>query len=129
MKTITEIQNAAQEVASYIDLMRLPNKNEPIAKYASINMTGSKPQLKDDGFMMLSPKVVKQRKIAKTIVTYGLFPLTTALGIVNGMNATQKSGRVFNYGVAAASLLALGFNLHESRLEKKAPTLVFPNVK
>lgn len=127
MKNIQAILNAAKRTSEYVDLMRLPSANQDITRYATIKTTNKGPEVQDDGFTMFSPKMAKTDKL----VSLGMstfFPVVTVLGIVNGMNSTTRSGRIFNYGSSIISLSSTLYFMNKSRKYKQADTLIFPKV-
>ena len=127
MKNIQAILNAAKRTSEYVDLMRLPAANQDITRYATIKTTSKGPEVQDDGFTMLSPKMAKSDKI----VSYGMtafLPVVGLLGMINGMNSDNKSGRVFNYGASFIALSSSFYFLNKSRKYKQADTLIFPKV-
>jgi hypothetical protein len=126
---IRSILKAAQDTASYIDMMRMPTDNQPITKYATLKTSASgKPELQETGFTMLSPNQAKTDEMVTKTLGYGFFPVVFCLGVVNGMNASTKSGKIFNYSTSIISLISMRYYIGKNKSFVKAPTLIFPQV-
>ena len=128
MKKIQQILKAAKQTADYVDLMRLPSENEGVTKYASLVTTKKGPEVKESGFIMLSPSVARNERLVNYAMV-AFSPVVVALGVVNGLNATTRSGRLFNYGTSGVAVLSSLYFLNKTRQFAKAETLLFPKVK
>lgn len=126
---IATILKAASDTASYIEMMRMPSENQPMTKYATLKRTEKGPALKETGFTMLSPTQTRNDEIASSIMGYAFSPMVLCLGVVNGMNAQTKSGKVFNYSTSLIALISMGYYIGKHRKYKNAATLVFPKVQ
>lgn len=123
---IQKIMSAARETADYIDLMRLPSKNQPVTNYAQLEFTDGKPALKNSGFVMFSPKEAKRDKMASKFSAFIFSPAAMALSIVNGMSATTQAGKISNFVVFGLASANMGYHIYKNGKYKKAETLVFP---
>ena len=129
MKNIQKIMKAAQDTASYIELMRLPSPDEPITNYAQLNFKGDKPTLEDRGYVMFSPHEATWDRRATQFSAVVFSPAVLALSGINGINATTRMGKISNFSLFALALANLGYHSYKMRKYKKAGTLVFPGRK
>ena len=128
MSKIKQILKAAQQTADYVDLMRLPSAKQGVTKYAKLIPTKSGPEVQESGFVMLSPSMARNDQISNYVIGFAFAPVVTALGIVNGLNSSTRSGRLFNYGTSTVGALATLYFINKAREFSKAETLLFPQV-
>ena len=123
---IQKIMSAAKETADYIELMRMPSKNEAVTNYAQLEFSDGKPVLKDSGFVMFSPKEAKRDKMASKFSAFVFSPAAMALSVINGMNATTQAGKLTNFIVFGLASANMGYHMFKNGKYKNANTLVFP---
>jgi hypothetical protein len=126
MDNIQKIMKAAQDTASYIELMRLPSPKEPITNYAQLNFQGPKPTLQDQGYVMFSPDQARWDKRATQFSAVIFSPAVLILSGINGINANTRMGKMSNFTLFALALGNMGYHSYKMRNYQKAGTLVFP---
>jgi len=128
MNQIDDILKAAKKTSEHINQIRLPKENESITRYTQIVQSKNGPVLRETGVLMLNKKEVKIQKWQRRVMMYALLPTTAILGVVNGLNSTNRSGKLFNYGSSILSGLMFGYYSTEQQKIKNSEILVFPKV-
>jgi hypothetical protein len=128
MSRINSILQAANQTSQYIELMRLPEKQQAITKYSALAFEKGKPVLKNTGFVMMNKT---QSSIDKTVAFasgYVLGPLVLAKGLFD-MKKQSEAGFLqegLTYGTIGAGAIWTAVGIYKSMCYSKSETLVFP---
>ena len=124
MSTIKDLIQAASDTSEYVDLMRMPSRNQNITKYAAIKFNGMKPELKDTGFRMISKSQnIKDNAMAVASV------LASPFMLMSGFKEVRSNQRVLGGSKFLIGSVLLINGAGRFLSNKKAKTLVFPKGK
>ena len=129
MSRINRILEAANQTSAYIELMRLPQKNQSITKYSALEFSNGKPVLKNTGFVMMNRTQSSIDKNLSFASGYIFGPLTLIKGIMDMKNKSSSDGIIkegLTYGTIGAGLIWTGLGIYKSMCYSKSETLVFP---
>ena len=124
MSKMSEILNAANKTSEYIELMRLPNKNQGITKYAVMKFNNGKPKLENTGFTMLSPRQSTVDKVSAFSTGYVFGPLVLASSIMSKINNKDQGfvEKHVNTGMIATGAILTGLGIYKSMCYSKSET-------
>ena len=129
MSRINSILQAANQTSQYIELMRLPEKQQAITKYSALEFEKGKPVLKNTGFVMMNKTQSSIDKVAAFSTGYVFGPLVLASAVLDKMKKKENQGMIekhLNTGLLATGTILTSFGIYKSMCYSKSETLVFP---
>ena len=138
---MTQILKAASETADYIDLMKLPEPGQSVTRYAALSFKGSRPQLKNDGYVMLSPGAARNERLMSLFSGLLVGPILIYAGMKGTFTTTEsfpwpyrlildKQSRVdklISPALIGIGIGLMGYNMIKLTKYSTADMLVFPS--
>ena len=138
---MTQILKAATETADYIDLMKLPEPGQSVTKYAALTFRGSRPQLTNEGYVMLSPTAARNEKFMALFAGLVAGPALIYAGMKGSfkptdsfpwpyrlvLNKQERIDKIINRSLIGIGIGVMGYNMVKLAKHTTANMLVFPS--